>query len=200
MGKAIGEDLDEDRPDYRGICRNLGPEEAFRVLVKRMRPRLRAWGMQWTCNWHQAEDWIALAEIAMHETFVVHEGWKQINSPESFLAGVFRNKRRDNPEHGLGHAVIHSLSTKDGNWDLPDKGKPEPDERIEPMLAAMKRLPAMYQEVLNLKYLLGLSLREISEILEVPPSTVVDRLWKARELLREMFGGQGGVTPCPTYA
>jgi RNA polymerase sigma-70 factor (ECF subfamily) len=51
-------------------------------------------------------------------------------------------------------------------------------------LAAVGRLPAIYRQVIVLRFLQGLAYREVAGVLDIPPGTVRSRLAKALELLR----------------
>ena len=70
------------------------------------------------------------------------------------------------------------------------------DERVEgrpgatdDTLDAVMRLPDIYRECVYLHYYEGYRTDEIAEMVDVPPSTVRNRLSKARALLREALGG-----------
>ena len=51
--------------------------------------------------------------------------------------------------------------------------------------SAMERLPANFREVIVLRELEGMSYREISQIVGIPPGTVMSRLSRARGELRQ---------------
>jgi RNA polymerase sigma-70 factor (ECF subfamily) len=58
-------------------------------------------------------------------------------------------------------------------------------EEIQEALGAMEELPERYREVVALRYLQGLSGKEMSELLGEPEGTVRNRLFRALEKLRE---------------
>lgn len=52
---------------------------------------------------------------------------------------------------------------------------------------AMDELPAEFREILVLRHQEGLSYKEIADIAQIPPGTVMSRLARAREKFREYF-------------
>jgi RNA polymerase sigma-70 factor (ECF subfamily) len=58
--------------------------------------------------------------------------------------------------------------------------------------AAMKELPAEFREILVLRHQEGLSYKEIADIAQIPPGTVMSRLARARARLKECLAGQIG--------
>lgn len=62
-------------------------------------------------------------------------------------------------------------------------------EGMDRVLGHVTELPEVYREPLLLRALQGMSSREISEILEIPPATVDTRVARARRMLREQLEG-----------
>ena len=60
-------------------------------------------------------------------------------------------------------------------------------EKKEGIRAGIARLPALFQEVIVLRYLEELSYHEIAEMLKVNEGTIKSRLFKAKNLLRKIF-------------
>jgi RNA polymerase sigma-70 factor (ECF subfamily) len=61
----------------------------------------------------------------------------------------------------------------------------EHSENAELIREAMDELPAEFREILTLRHQEGLSYKEIANIAEIPPGTVMSRLARARGKLRE---------------
>lgn len=57
---------------------------------------------------------------------------------------------------------------------------------------AMDELPPEFREVLTLRHQEGLSYKEIAEVAQIPTGTVMSRLARAREKLREYLAGRIG--------
>ena len=60
-------------------------------------------------------------------------------------------------------------------------------EKNERIRAGIARLPALFQEVIVLRYQEELSYHEITEMLKINEGTVKSRLFKAKNLLRKIF-------------
>ena len=68
----------------------------------------------------------------------------------------------------------------------------EHSEDAELIKEAMDELPAEFREILTLRHLEGLSYKEIADIAQIPPGTVMSRLARARGKLRECLAGRIG--------
>jgi RNA polymerase sigma-70 factor (ECF subfamily) len=75
-----------------------------------------------------------------------------------------------------------------------DAGRPSPldeaarHQQEDRMHASLDRLPAVYREVLLLRFQEELSLPEIAEVVAAPLPTVKSRLYRGLEMLRQEFG------------
>ena len=65
-------------------------------------------------------------------------------------------------------------------------------EDAELVAKAMDELPAEFREILVLRHQEGLSYKEIADIAQIPPGTVMSRLARARAKLREYLAAQIG--------
>jgi len=63
-------------------------------------------------------------------------------------------------------------------------------EDAELVTKAMDELPAEFREILVLRHQEGLSYKEIADIAQIPPGTVMSRLARARAKLREYLAAQ----------
>jgi RNA polymerase sigma-70 factor (ECF subfamily) len=68
----------------------------------------------------------------------------------------------------------------------------EHSENAELIREAMDALPAEFREILTLRHQEGLSYKEIADIAEIPPGTVMSRLARARDKLREYLAARIG--------
>jgi len=66
----------------------------------------------------------------------------------------------------------------------------EHSENAELIREAMDELPAEFREILTLRHQEGLSYKEIADIAEIPPGTVMSRLARARGKLREYLAAR----------
>jgi RNA polymerase sigma-70 factor (ECF subfamily) len=68
----------------------------------------------------------------------------------------------------------------------------EHSEDAELITEALDELPAEFREILTLRHLEGLSYKEIADIAQIPPGTVMSRLARARAKLRECLAARIG--------
>src|SRR5947208_16178369 len=68
----------------------------------------------------------------------------------------------------------------------------EHSEDAERIREAMNELPAEFREILRLRHQEGLSYKEIADIAQIPPGTVMSRLARARAKLREYLAARIG--------
>jgi RNA polymerase sigma-70 factor (ECF subfamily) len=66
----------------------------------------------------------------------------------------------------------------------------EHSENTELIKEAMDALPAEFREILVLRHLEGLSYKEIADIAQIPPGTVMSRLSRARAELKEYLAAR----------
>src|SRR5438874_2956947 len=68
----------------------------------------------------------------------------------------------------------------------------EQSDNAELIKQAMDELPAEFREVLTLRHQEGLSYKEIAEVAQIPPGTVMSRLARARGKLKEYLAARIG--------
>ena len=68
----------------------------------------------------------------------------------------------------------------------------EHSENAELIREAMDELPAEFREILTLRHQEGLSYKEIADIAQIPPGTVMSRLARARGKLKEYLAARIG--------
>lgn len=65
-------------------------------------------------------------------------------------------------------------------------------QRADHLSAALEQLPPLYREVLVLYHFEHLKYVEIAEVLDIPLGTVMNRIFRARQKLRELYEQHGG--------
>ncbi len=93
--------------------------------------------------------------------------------PRLQLPAELPDRSQRESESGVDHRIAH-------------------DEHAKRILHRVEHLPETYREPLLLRALQGISSKQISEILEIPPATVDTRIARARRMLREAQGAAGG--------
>jgi RNA polymerase sigma-70 factor (ECF subfamily) len=91
-------------------------------------------------------------------------------------------------------ASLEELIDRDAGWGFePIAGGPSPFEQIlageegERVMRVLARIPAIYREVLTLRFQDDLALEEVATIVKAPVSTVKSRLYRGLEALRKLM-------------
>ncbi len=155
-----------------------GDIEAFRVLVERHWRGVLAVLRQRLGNSPDVED-------LLQETFVrAYERLGQLRQPEKFRLWLLRiatklcaDLRRRRREVVPGEENLRMLVESQPSRDA----RPRPDTDVRD---AVDALPPKYREVVMLRFLGGMTCKEIAEFLGEPAGTVRNRLFRALEMLR----------------
>lgn len=156
-----------------------GDGEAFELLVARWQPRLLRHARHLLGGESGAVD--AAHEVVQEAWLAIVRGLGRLEDPARFRTWTYRivsrrcvdRLRRRHRDRQLTQTVAQDAS-ESSPADAPDHDLP----------AALRRLDPMHRCVLELKYLDGLSVREVAEALGVPVGTVKSRLFHARDRLK----------------
>ncbi|KFM94990.1 MAG: RNA polymerase sigma factor SigW [Paenibacillus macerans] len=168
-----------------------GDQGAFAELVDLYKDKLFHLGYRMLSNRHEAED-------VVQETFLrVHKNWSRYDDKQKFSTWIYRiatnlcidRLRKRKPSYYLD-AEMNDQEGMDGYTLIPGDDKtPETEyllsETQRTIHQAIAGLPAKYKSVIILRYLQEMSLQEISEVLDMPVTTVKTRVHRGREFLRK---------------
>ncbi|EST10301.1 RNA polymerase sigma factor SigW [Sporolactobacillus laevolacticus] len=176
-----------------------GDQQAFAELVDRYKNSVFAICFRMVGNTQEAED-------LSQEAFIrAYNHIDQYDHERKFSTWLFRIAtnlsidflRRRKTSVSLD-AVVPGTEGLSLNTILPDNGE-LPDEQMvrreneEMVQSEIKKLPEKYRSAVVLKYIEDLSLKEISDIMDIPVGTVKTRIHRGREMLRKnMTAGGGG--------
>ena len=157
---------------------NDGDSGAFEVLYLRHRDWTVNLAFRFTCDRELALDVLQEAFFYLLKKF---PGFTLRAKFTTFLYPVIRNlalnARKKNQRYELVDDKLEELT---------DPVEPDLEENLEDQLRAVtSNLPDQQQEVLLLRFVDDYSLKEIAEILEIPPGTVKSRLHNALRALAE---------------
>lgn len=99
------------------------------------------------------------------------------------LLNLYRNEQRRVRRQGV-HLSIDAEES--GPFGVPDGQQARLE--LAGVAQALQRLPAEQREALMLVALEGMSYEEVSQILEIPMGTVMSRIARARQALRQATG------------
>ena len=164
------------------LIRLFRPSSKLRRAIEAQRPALYRLAFAWC---HDA----ALADDLVQEALLrALDRVRQLRDPErlkSWLCSILANVLRD---HYRRHRACESIDDLD-EIALADESTPETASETARLVARVRaevaRLPLGQRQVVTLVDLEGCSYAEVSEILSVPMGTVMSRLCRARQALKE---------------
>ncbi len=181
--------FDDDLGRARAICR--GDERAFRVFYDEAFPRLYRFALR-----HCGD--AALAEEVTQESLVMAlETLSRYRGDASLLSWVFGIARhRLLRRHGAEARLLRfedEAGLESALAALLPEAREEPAQRLareqatERVHSVLDRLPPLYAECLEGKYVLGLSVRELGERLGRSEKAIESTLSRARQAFRDAF-------------
>lgn len=168
-----------------------GDQRAFAELVELYKDKIFHLTYRMLNNRHEAEDMV-------QETFLrVYRNLEKYDHNQKFSTWIYRiatnlcidRLRRRKPTYSLD-AELNDQEGSDGYAMLPsDERTPEGEtlllETQTIIRDAIATLPPKYKTVMVLRYLQDMSLQEISEVVDLPVTTIKTRVHRGREYLRK---------------
>ncbi|MCO7125301.1 RNA polymerase sigma factor SigW [Sporolactobacillus shoreicorticis] len=175
-----------------------GDQQAFAELVERYKNSVFAICLRMVGNAQEAEDLSQEAFIRAYNRIDQYDHDRKFSTwlfrIATNLSIDFLRRRKNNVSLD---AVVPGTEGLSLNTMLPDEGEQPEDQMVrketeEMVQEQIKRLPDKYRSAIVLKYIEDLSLKEISEIMEIPVGTVKTRIHRGREMLRKNMITEGG--------
>lgn len=168
-----------------------GDQQAFAEIVELYKDKIYHLAYRMLNNRHEAED-------VVQETFLrVFKSLDRYDPNQKFSTWIYRiatnlcidRLRKRKPTYSLD-ADMNDQEGLDGYSSIPsDDRTPESELMISEtkklIYDAIESLPAKYKSVMILRYLQDLSLQEISDVLDMPVTTIKTRVHRGREFLRK---------------
>lgn len=182
------------------IVRSDSEIRQFEALMGQTQRRAYSMAYQLTRNPSEAEDLV-------QDTFVkAWRGFDSYSPGRPFLNWLLRimqrayldSRRRDNPIR-KADSLNSMISPTDGEVQelpIPDRG-PSPDDEViysefkSDLQRALRELPDVYREAIELCDLDGLSYAEIADIQKTTIGTVRSRIHRGRKFLRDVAMNHG---------
>ncbi len=168
-----------------------GDQHAFAEMVSLYKDKLYHLAYRMTGNRQEAED-------VVQDTFLrVFKNLDSYDENQKFSTWIYRIATNQCIDRLRKKRKIYSLDAEssdheglDGYTLLPsDDRTPESElllsETQRLIQRAMETLPPKYKSVMILRYMQDLSLQEISDVLDMPVTTVKTRVHRGREFLRK---------------
>lgn len=159
----------------------LGRSREARQKLEQHRQRLYRIAYAWTHNAALADD---LVQETLSKALRKSDQLRDPNAGEAWLYSILTNCYRDHFRRLRGseeideNTIIHEST--------PEKESGE-QEIVLKVRAAIARLPEGQRQVVTLVDIQGLSYIEVANILNVPIGTVMSRLCRARNALKELL-------------
>lgn len=159
-----------------------GEREAFKLLAERWYVKLIRHIYFLVKNEEVAKD------IAQDTWSVVFKRLNTLKNPGYFKTWIFRIANNKSADWIRQEQKTRNLKEEIKNNESEYNSENEyPDNEIEKLRLALRKLPDTKQHILNLFYLESCNIREISKILNIPSGTVKSRLFMAREHLKNII-------------
>ena len=172
-----------------------GREDGFEELVRRYQRPITGYVFRMLNNYDAALD-------VTQEVFIkVYNSLEKYSSEYKFSTWLYRiahNAAIDWMRRNSVSQTSLEAENADGTFQLQiESSQPTPEqdrERSEwrtEIDLVVKCLPTAYRELILLRHTQDLSYDEIAEVMNLPLGTVKNRLFRAREMMREMFVERG---------
>jgi RNA polymerase sigma-70 factor, ECF subfamily len=175
-----------------------GDRRAFAELVELYKDKIYHLGYRMLNQKQEAED-------VVQETFLrVYVNLERYDENQKFSTWIYRiatnlcidRLRKRKPNYSIDAEMTDNEGT-DWHAILPsDEAGPEEElilsETQQNIRDAIQTLPDKYRTVVVLRYLHDMSLQEISDVLEMPVTTVKTRVHRGREFLRKRLEPEFG--------
>ncbi len=135
-----------------------------------------------------------LAEDVYQETFLrvvrSYSNYRRESSEKTWIISIAVNICRDYMRSAWKKRVVVtddflSYSSENDTEDILEKRSEK-----QALINAIMKLPDKYREIIHLHYYQEMGVNDISNVLKIPGGTVKSRLFKARELLHDIIGGE----------
>lgn len=172
-----------------------GVEGSFEELVRRYQRPISAY------VYRMVGDYEAALDLTQEIFIKVYGSLRRYRSEFKFSTWIYKiahNSAVDHLRRSAGRERSLSIGVEGDQYELPiDSGGLSPEqesERKERRLeieAVVRSLPNAYRELIVLRHSQDLTYEEIVEVTGLPLGTVKNRLFRAREMMRQQFVERG---------
>jgi len=172
-----------------------GGEAGFEELVRRYQRPIVSY------VYRMLNDYEASLDVTQEVFIKVYNSLDRYSCDYKFSTWLYRiahNAAIDHLRRNSMNAQSIETENGDGSYQLQiESSDPNPEQirqrsewRTE-IESVVKRLPAAYRELILLRHSQDLSYDEIADVTGLPLGTVKNRLFRAREMMREIFVERG---------
>lgn len=172
-----------------------GVEGSFEELVRRYQRPISAYVYRMVGNYESALD-------LTQEIFIkVYSSLRRYREEFKFSTWIYKIAHNSAVDHLRRNATREQslvVTTGGEQFDLPVESKrPSPEQESErkerrgEIESVVRALPCNYRELIILRHSQDLSYEEIVDVTGLPLGTVKNRLFRAREMMRQLFIEKG---------
>jgi len=176
-----------------------GDRRAFAELVDLYKDKIFHHAYRMLNNKHEAED-------AVQDTFLrLYKNLDRYDESQKFSTWIFRiatnlcidRLRKRRPTYSLDAEVTDGDGTSNDFYTMMPSDEDTPEKQVivsetqQQILNAIETMPEKYKSIVMLRYMQDLSLQEISDVLDMPVTTIKTRLHRGREFLRKKLEAAG---------
>ncbi len=172
-----------------------GREAGFEELVNRYQRQITSYIYRMLNNYDASLD-------VTQEVFIkVYNSLEKYSSDYKFSTWLYRiahNAAIDYMRRNSVYQQSLDVESQDGSYQIQiESQQPNPEQERErsewrtEIESVVKCLPTVYRELILLRHAQDLSYDEIAEVTGLPLGTVKNRLFRAREMMREIFVERG---------
>lgn len=172
-----------------------GREDGFEELVRRYQRPIAAY------VYRMVGDYDAALDLTQEIFIKVYGSLHRYRSEYKFSTWIYKIAHNAAIDHLRRHSTREQslVNQVDGEqYDLPiESGRLSPEqeseraERRAEIETVVRQLPAAYRELIVLRHSHDLSYDEIADVTGLPLGTVKNRLFRAREVMRQQFVQRG---------
>lgn len=162
-----------------GVFEKFCGQRQFRQRLEKSRPRLYRLAYAWCGDASLADD---LTQETMARALERRRQLRELEAMPKWLAVILNNLWRDHLRRFVPLASIDDYEFVCERTPEIDFNQEQTTQRVRDSVA---RLPLGQREVLTLVELEGLRYREVAEVLNIPIGTVMSRLNRARQTLKD---------------
>lgn len=158
---------------------NYWERKKLEKRIGAMVPRLRVITRSWGCPAHLSDD------LTQESVTIALDKLSQLRDPDALEAWVIRIVSNCHRQHYRRNRHLTELAEDELIENMTPDDKLETEQKIARLHQAMNRLDDDQRKIITLVDMEGMSYREVSEILDLRIGTVMSRLHRARNKLRE---------------
>ena len=172
-----------------------GREAAFEELVRRYQRPIASY------VYRMVGDYDAALDLTQEVFIKVYNSLSRYRSEFKFSTWIYKIAHNTAIDHLRRHTVRDQIMTADGvgprseiaieSRRLTPEQESEREERRSEIESVVQSLPAAYRELIVLRHSHDLSYDEIAEVTGLPLGTVKNRLFRAREAMRDLLVPRG---------